>query len=309
MYKSAMQLLLQLCYCLCIVISVPILSYGKDWRGITPMRSTRAQVEAILVEPTKDSYRNKVRSTYSLDEGEVSFAFADADIPAAAECLEKVPAGTVLTIRVTPKKQSSLSDLFVDQTKFRKFDPSDPPDIGYEAYINEQEGLIIRTHESKVDEIVYFATAGDQSLCPSYYANAESMVRIFVCGLGLGHMKFDEFGDLSSEDEAARLDNFAIQLQHQSEAVGYIIVYAGRRARVGEAYTRSKRVKEYLEGHRGMMGRVIAIDGGYREEFTIHLFVGPSDAAPPELSPTVEPSEVQIIDDQARPRQRRRFHP
>ena len=40
--------------------------------------------------------------------------------------------------------------------------------------------------------------------------------------------KFDEFGDINCEDEMARLDNFAIQLQNEPCTKGVIIFYGGR---------------------------------------------------------------------------------
>ena len=53
--------------------------------------------------------------------------------------------------------------------------------------------------------------------------------------------KFDEFGDLNCEDEMARLDNFAIQLQNSSSDTGYIIFYGGRRFRGRSAEARRRR--------------------------------------------------------------------
>jgi len=35
------------------------------------------------------------------------------------------------------------------------------------------------------------------------------------------------------------------------------------------------------------------VDGGYREELTVELWVVPSGANPPSASPTVDPSEVK----------------
>ncbi len=43
--------------------------------------------------------------------------------------------------------------------------------------------------------------------------------------------KFDEYGNISFADEQARLDNFAIQLQNEPGAQGYIIAHAGRSRR------------------------------------------------------------------------------
>ncbi len=210
---------------LCITLSVPALACAKDWRGIFPMRSTRADVEMLLGKPPVPSNDgssnalNKGRSFYSLAEGEVFILFADAEIPLAVDCLARIPAGTVLSIHVTPKKELALKNLAIDESKFRSFDPSQPPDIGYAAYINEQEGLIVRTFNSKVEQIIYIASATDKGLCPSYYENSESIAGVIVCALPVSQAKFDEYGDLSFADEKSRLDNFAIQLQKTTAKV------------------------------------------------------------------------------------------
>ncbi len=107
---------------------------------------------------------------------------------------------------------------------------------------------------------------------------------------------FDSYGNLSWEDEKAHLDNFAIALQHDPNLIGYIIVYAGRRACVGEAKDRALRAKKYVVETRGIQeSRIKWIDGGYREELTVILQPIPRGA--PELiaSPTLKPTEVQII--------------
>src|SRR5438094_5783944 len=69
--------------------------------------------------------------------------------------------------------------------------------------------------------------------------------------------KFDEFGDIKCEDEYARLDNFALQLQNEPPAKGVIIFYGGQtfRGRLpkrGEAEARAARLKSYLVGRRGI---------------------------------------------------------
>ena len=108
--------------------------------------------------------------------------------------------------------------------------------------------------------------------------------------------KIDEYGDLSPGDEKARLDNFAAELKNDPDTTGYIISYAGRRARVNEAQSRATRAKNYLvSGHGIVAGRVVIIDGGYREDRTVELFVIPRDATAPAASPTVDPSEVITI--------------
>ena len=107
---------------------------------------------------------------------------------------------------------------------------------------------------------------------------------------------FDTYGDLPWEDEQVHLDNFAIALQHDPTLIGYIIVYAGRRACAGEAKHHAIRARRYLIGVRGIQNnRVRYINGGYREKFTVILQPILRGAPALTASPTLRSSEVQII--------------
>jgi hypothetical protein len=118
--------------------------------------------------------------------------------------------------------------------------------------------------------------------------------------------KIDEYGNIRFNDEKARLDNFAIELQNDPTAQGYLICYGGRRGRTGEGQRRCDRAKDYLVNTRGISGdRIVTVDGGYKEDLTVELWVVPSGANPPTASPTVDPSEVKATP-APRPRTRRR---
>ncbi|HEX5706306.1 MAG TPA: PKD domain-containing protein, partial [Pyrinomonadaceae bacterium] len=108
--------------------------------------------------------------------------------------------------------------------------------------------------------------------------------------------KIDEYGNIRFNDEKARLDNFAIALQNEPGAQGYLICYGGRRGRAGEAQARCDRARNYLVNERGIdSSRIVTIDGGFKEELTVELWIVPTGATPPTAEPTVDPSEVQTI--------------
>ncbi len=108
--------------------------------------------------------------------------------------------------------------------------------------------------------------------------------------------KFDEYGNIAFNDEKARLDNFAIELQNNPGSQGYIIAYGGRKARVNEAQSRADRAKDYLVNTRQIdAGRIVTVDGGYREDLTVELWICPTGATAPSATPTVDASEVTII--------------
>jgi hypothetical protein len=94
--------------------------------------------------------------------------------------------------------------------------------------------------------------------------------------------KFDEYGDIRFNDEKARLDNYAIQLQNQPGANGYIIAYGTCE---GEAQARADRAKNYLVNTRGIdAGRIVTVDGGCRADLAVELWIVPQGATAPAAS-------------------------
>jgi hypothetical protein len=91
--------------------------------------------------------------------------------------------------------------------------------------------------------------------------------------------KFDEYGDIRFNDEKARLDNFAIQLQNEPGATGVIVAYGARTGPAGQAQARADRAKDYLVNTRGIdAGRIVTIDGGCKENLTVELWIQPQGA-------------------------------
>ena len=287
-----MKLILKAFGCGVIALASGGLAHAKEWRGIVPLRSTAEDVERLLgPQPGPEG----PRTWYSLKNESVELSFSDLT---KLDCATRLPKGTVMRISVRPKAGMLLSDLTIDEKRFRRFDPSSPAGAGYEAYIDEQEGLIIRAFEGKVEELVYIASAEDRQLCPAYYERPESFVQLFLCGGVLTARMVDEYGSLPPGDENARLDNFALALQDEPGAQGYIIAYAGREALMGEAQALADRAKKYLDSERGMPpGRIVAVSGGRRSEPAGELFIVPIGAPPPSPSQTTAPNDAQGVGD------------
>jgi hypothetical protein len=92
-------------------------------------------------------------------------------------------------------------------------------------------------------------------------------------------VKFDEYGNIRFNDEKARLDNYAIQLQNDPTSTGLILVYGSCE---GEAQSRGDRAKDYLVNTRGIeAGRITVVDGGCRSDLTVQLWIVPQGATPP----------------------------
>jgi hypothetical protein len=270
--------------CLCLTLSAPALAEGKGWRGIRPSRSTRADVERLLGPPVDAG--NEYASVYRLEKETVIFNY-EGGRPCEAPGGWQVPRGTVVGIMVTPKTKLPLSDLQVDEGRYKKTSGGHrSEDI---VYTNNEEGESVTVYQGEVTSISYFPASGDNHLRRPDARDTSNGGR----GRAV-YYALDTYHDVPFEVEKSALDNFAVSLLEDPENQGYIVAYAGRRGRGAEARERAARAKNYLINEHGLKAeRIAAIDGGYREEFTVELYLVPRGAPAPTPTPTV----VQIIRD------------
>jgi hypothetical protein len=88
----------------------------------------------------------------------------------------------------------------------------------------------------------------------------------------LSYRNFDEYGLIRWEDEKARLDNFAIQIQNDPEIIGYVFVFDGNDVCEGEAKARAIRARDYVVNYRGIpWNRVMWRYDGFAGEFKTAL--------------------------------------
>src|SRR5581483_924147 len=107
--------------------------------------------------------------------------------------------------------------------------------------------------------------------------------------------------------ECRKFDNLAIELQNTPDTTAYILIYAGRVSRMGQADALGRRTMDYMTTARGVDSRrVVIINGGYRDADFFEIWVCPPGAKPPAASPTVQESEVQPARERTRPRKPRR---
>jgi len=95
--------------------------------------------------------------------------------------------------------------------------------------------------------------------------------------------RFDEFPEISRNDEKARLDNFAIELQNDPTSIAYVIIYPGLRDRSGVAQTRSTGIVDYMVNSRRFEARrMVTLVGPAREQSKAQLWACPQGAQPPK---------------------------
>ena len=230
---------------------------GKDWQGIIPLRSTRADVERILGRPKQNSDR---ASLYSLPREIVVISYQHAP------CNEEegwfgygwnVPVGTVIAIGVIPRsaiaKDKFVSDRFVTRDTGG----------GVVYYDDRDNGLSVETLVNKVSLLKYEPEEKQQDL----------RCRVVDKGNVETSPAFDSYGSISAADERVRLDNYAIQIKSLTGR-GVFVVYGESPAARRSFRKRAERARAYLINERGLEAeRLLIVDAGYSNQARIDLHI------------------------------------
>jgi len=251
-------------------------------RGIVPLHSTRADVERIFGVSTSEC-----KCVYKSPDATIHVEYA-IDRCKGAIPGWNVPADTVLRFTVRTTVQQHFSELKLELEKYtvRR------DDTFTTYYANQSEGIEYAVSSDGIlNSISYMPSSADDGLrCSGFPAQDGSVTN---------HNRFDEYGDLDFNSEIGRLDTFAIALDRTANLKGYIVAYAGKVACPYEARSRANRARAYLINKRALSPtRIFAIDGGYRERFSVELYALPENSDPPNIVPTIAPSEVKIIKNQ-----------
>jgi hypothetical protein len=129
--------------------------------------------------------------------------------------------------------------------------------------------------------------AGGQTVRASLSVGGYNLECAADCGVAvplpvLISTKFDEFPDISRNDEKARLDNYGIALQNDPTSTAYVVVYPGRNSKRGEVQHHANRVIEYLVHSRGLdQSRIRTLVGPTRDNLFVELWITPQGATPP----------------------------
>ena len=280
----------------CVVLLSINSASAKSWRGIEPLHSTRADVLRLLGSPADDNSPYDWKYDFPDEWAMIHFS-------TGAQCKEGLPGGwklpkdIVINIDVYPSTAKKISEVLTTGKEYERVVMAHTPSVSY--YIDPADGLRFTVEIDVVSSVTYGPTIKDKDYTCGEYKYAAPVAP----GVKLKSAEaypLDEFGNVRYEDAQARLDNFVIQLFHLKEEDpqwrGYIVVYAGPRSHTGEAQFKANCYKNYLVRVRKMdSGSVFAVDGGYREDMQVQLFLGRADYYPPALLPTVSPKEVQLI--------------
>ncbi len=150
---------------LCVLLLIAITSQAKEWRGIVPLHSTRADVDRLLGKPNANYNR------YEFGNEQADILYSDDPCTAGLQGMWNVPRDTVISIRVTPKQRLRLPDLRLELSKYERV--RDPLVQTHTYYTNKEEGLRYEVFEGGGEDdglslhIYYEPAAKDANLrCP-----------------------------------------------------------------------------------------------------------------------------------------------
>lgn len=118
--------------------------------------------------------------------------------------------------------------------------------------------------------------------------------------------KLDEFGNTNCDDYLARMDYLLSEINNSTNSKGYIFVYEGKlkeftyhknnrnqgtryiSSEVGSGKELIRYLKNQLSFRRFPTEKVIFVEAGFREKFTIEFWLVPDDVDAPKPSPTLK---------------------
>lgn len=153
-----------------LALLLGVTTHAKEWRGITPLHSTRADVERLL-GPAEHDFPTG-HSIYRVDRTPVEIVFVQNS---GERCSDEIRPGTVLSIFVDPTDGMSLADFKIDLTRMKRLSFENPD---YRAYYDKESGFLISLLEGRLTTIWYLASADDMHLCPKYYRNPKHFAEI-----------------------------------------------------------------------------------------------------------------------------------
>jgi hypothetical protein len=105
--------------------------------------------------------------------------------------------------------------------------------------------------------------------------------------------EFDTCWSCSYDDQKARLDNLAVELQNDPTTTTYLFAYSGKTSPAGYADRLLARARDYLVSLRGIdAARIVLVNGGFRESDCVEVWLVPQGAVAPQASPTVQPGNI-----------------
>lgn len=273
----------------CAMALALVVPQERGWHGIRPLHATRADVEKLVGAPMDPN-----GAVYDTKDERVTIVYSSLPCAKGWPYGYNVPPTTVLSIVTYPKATLTVSDLGIDLTKYKT---TYRPENRRVIYYSDDDSITLETESNRrIVSIQYLpASADDHVRCPDFAARETSIEK----GESIYTKPELYYFDTSEKEQRVRLDYFGDRLQQRaSDSIVYIIGYAGKLACPNEALHRAKWAKDYLAKRRKIPdGRIKVIDGGYRDDIWVELFIAQPRDPKPLASPNIYPRSARTRSD------------
>jgi hypothetical protein len=232
-----------------------------EWKGIRPLKSTRAEVEKVLGAPLE---RDCQECIYKSETERVAVTYSRG--PCKAGEGWNVPKDTVLNFTLYPERDQKLDKTTLkSELMFH---------ISRETFVLQDRGVAYTLDEltHSVKRVSYVPKESDNDLrCPGFPRHNPA-----------GSM-YTPSTAFTRDDALSNLDVLVTEsLVRPPEFVIYVVVYAGRQMPPSEYDKLFKSYERHLYERRGASRQKIKlIKGERRETFTANVFYLRKDDPPP----------------------------
>lgn len=269
-----------------LILISTIFTFGQNnsWNGITPLHSTRTDVEKLLGKPKECKYGV---CEYVIEKERVSFRYINKQCESGWD----IPKDTVISIEITPFTidKKSFDELKLDKSKFTyRVD-----DVFQGTWTNAEDGLSYEFgHVDKyLDYIRYFPKKSDNNL------RCNGFPPFIPEGIYYSYNHFPFYNSSSSKRAnmyslAASFDSLRRDLLNLRKAnynfKAYVLIYFDKRLSLKQYRTELNRAKNFMFVRLKVPKEdLIFIEGGMKEEASIELYLLPAEYVPPAPNPTL----------------------
>lgn len=146
-----------------IALALTVQCQDKSWKGLTPLKSSRADVEKVLGGPAPGS-REKHAATYSTAAGRVFVLYSTGPCSVKPSNGWNVTEGTMLSLSFYPAPEPAFDESKIDMKEFEK--RPDPEILSSVAYTNEKDGISITVNswDNTITRYHYFPPSKNNKL-------------------------------------------------------------------------------------------------------------------------------------------------
>jgi hypothetical protein len=252
-----------------------ILNETDGWNAITPLKTSKKQVENILGQG-----ENKVCESciYKTENEKIIVNYAKSQCNGNLRGWNVSP-DTVLTINVIPNEKKMFSDLKIEKDKLLSF----TSDSGINFYVNQEAGIVYRVNALNfLTQTDYLPLESDNLLrCKGFLPYNP---------IGSIYPVTDSFTERDLPSIQGILDVSIINLLNSSGNFKiYLVIYSGRNISSKQYKILSSKIKEFAYQKRNLSNDSFeVIDGGKSNIFQANIFVINKKLPPPVPNPINE---------------------